>query len=721
MNYNLTKLSCRKRIKVALTAILLSLLLIPLYGQDKGQTKINELFKMSFEELMDVTVITAEKTLQKVSDIPASVVVITRKDIEKYGFTSLDRILENVPGLFNIDNRFEGAIFGVRGFWSAIGNNIILLVNGIRQERMESDGTVYTAIQIPVEAIDRIEVIRGPMSVIYGPGAFFGAINIITNDADNGSHVALSAGSEETVRAAARVAVKKDDVSLVFNAGYLNTKGPDIPHSRMTTQDWSEKYGTAFTSTKGLWGNRLEYFSLYGSYKGFYANFQYNENYREWYLFRPPNTSDGSKFWRSYSTFAFGYKHEFSLKFKMDARLSYRRGFTRGNFGWLIPEDGMNISGDFNNKEDYEVDVTAFLQPYKNLHITAGLYYKEKATDQLQGSYPQFGNFFYRIGLQTPLKRSAAYCQADISPLKWIKLTMGARLEYMQPYTTFFADIMSLTGNTAKYDPGKIDYIPRLSSIFYLHKNHILKLLYGRAITMPSIFKTAARASNPLQPLIEPEYISTLELNYLAALAGGISLNFSIFYNDLDNLIVNDSDWNEERTEFVPSNKNSGELKTIGSELTVIFKPLDNIYTELSVTCQNTVNNRNEYSNIDVAYSPNFLAYFKAAYSFNENSVFSINARYVGSMETSWDKSILSVDSSSYGARIADRTDGYLVIGANLRFNNLFDSKFYLNINGSNLLGSEYLFPSYTFNASFADKGMPGYNRILQVAIGKEF
>ena len=362
----------------------------------------------------------------------------------------------------------------------------------------KSDGTVYPSVKIPPEAIDRIEVIRGPMSVIYGPGAFFGAINIITHDASSGSSVTLSAGLEKTVRATARVAVTKEDLSLVFNAGTLKTDGPDIPHSRMSSQDWT-RFGTNFNSTGGRWGSREDFFSLSASYRGFYANFQYNENDREWYLFQPPSTPEGSNFCRNYSTLSCGYKHDFSSRFQVDGRLSYRRGSTRGNFGWYIPPDGMNISGDINHKDDFEVDVTAYYHPSQRADLTAGLYYKKKSTDQLQGTYPQFGNFLYRLGLITPLQRSAAYAQVDIHAAPWLKLTVGGRAEHIYSYDVFASNLLTLKGTQATYEGGKIYFIPRIASILYLKENHILKLLYGRALTLPSSYKAIAMASNPLQ------------------------------------------------------------------------------------------------------------------------------------------------------------------------------------------------------------------------------
>ena len=58
-----------------------------------------DLLEMSLEDLLDIEITTAGKQVEKISDIPASVILITRKEIETYGYTSLEEILQNVPGL----------------------------------------------------------------------------------------------------------------------------------------------------------------------------------------------------------------------------------------------------------------------------------------------------------------------------------------------------------------------------------------------------------------------------------------------------------------------------------------------------------------------------------------------------------------------------------------------------------------------------------------------
>lgn len=678
----------------------------PLLAQEKEE-EVEDVMDMGLEELLNVEITTAGKKAEKISDIPASVVVATRSDIERFGYNTLEDVLENVPGLFGIDQRGAGGmLFGVRGFWTPFANNIIILINGVRQERMSSDGAVYGGQYIPVEAIDRIEVIRGPMSVIYGPGAFFGVINIITNDGKNPGLLSISGGTEKTVKVTARSAYAADDILLVFNAGYYDTAGPDIPISDMSTYDLSSI--TPYTSTKDKLGDKSKFFNLSGSYKEFYANFTYNHKEKQFYLVFPPSSPDGSHYTRTYSSISFGYKHKFSEQFSLDAKFTYHKGSTRGDFSWFVPEDS-NVGGDFNYREDYEVDLTGYFNPSKKLNITGGLFYKKIIYEQLEGVYPYL-DLYYRIGMKDPIESRAMFLQADIIPGKSLRFIVGARLEQMMKYSVFYTDLVSLTDATATFEHDKIELIPRIAALFYLNDNSILKLLYGKAINMPSFYNTVAQATSA-QPTLNPEYINTVELNYLGAFSEKFTLNISVFYNYFNNLIVNQPYFDPDTGTWVAGyNSNAGELETIGAELTLQAKPSTNFFLELSGTYQKTDDERERFKNIDVAYSPKMLAYLKASYSLSENATLAMTGRYVGAMDTYYT-----------GERVADKVDGYFVLGANLRFNNLFGKGYFLNISGSNLFDTKYYFPSYTLNANWADIGLVGNGRMIMVTVGKKF
>jgi outer membrane receptor for ferrienterochelin and colicin len=149
-----------KHVVLLLTVFVLGMCL-PLAAQ---QTR--DLMEMSLEELMNLTITTAGKTEEKISDVPASVVVVTRKDIEKYGYQSLSEVLQSVPGLYYTYD-YSKQNFGMRGFWTVDAlRNIIVLVNDVPQTEGVFGAHFIDNMNIPVEAIDRIEVVRGPMSVM---------------------------------------------------------------------------------------------------------------------------------------------------------------------------------------------------------------------------------------------------------------------------------------------------------------------------------------------------------------------------------------------------------------------------------------------------------------------------------------------------------------------------------------------------------------------------
>ncbi|MGE5342736.1 MAG: TonB-dependent receptor plug domain-containing protein [Candidatus Omnitrophota bacterium] len=698
------KILCLLAVFVALCFFLMTD--ISLQAQDN---KNEDIANVSLEDLLNVKITTAGKKAETIRDIPASVVIVTRADIERMGYQTLDEILENVPGLYGINQRdVTGVMFGVRGFWSATANNMIILINGVRQERMASDGATYMAIQVPPESIDRIEVIRGPMSVIYGTGAFFGVINIITNDVkpENSSLIAVGYGNSRTAKAVARAAFNKDALNFVFNAGLYSTDGPDEPFSKMTTQDLSPY--TSKTTTYRRWGDDYKFFNFSGSYKGFYANAAFSHHKKGLDLFFPAAT--GAIAQRTYSSYSFGYKEDFSPKASIDGKITYHKGDITAQWDWFTPPNEPKLRGDNNYREDYEVDVTAYLNPSPVINFTAGLYYKKIIHEQLLTYVPDVMQ--YQIGLLEPAQSRALFVQADIAPTNKLKFVLGVRFDQAVEYSSIwksFADGSQFTGN---FDYDKIVVLPRVAAIFKFNEKNILKFFYGKAINHPSIYQTGAQAASG-QPALNPEFIETFELNYLAVPSDKLSFNASLFYNNLNKLIVNESYIDSETGTWIGRNVNAGKMKTTGGELTIQLKPVHRLMMEVSGTYQKTKDKRPAFKDITVAYSPEFLGYAKIAYEFSRNIVFSLNGRYVGSMEPYYDITI--------PGRIADKVNGYFLVGGNLRFSNLFSKGYFLQLSCSNILDENYLYPSFTMNGFWANKGLIGDSRLFMVSIGKKF
>ena len=156
-----------------------SLILLPLaaavsaaYADDGGQTAYTTL---------DTSVVSAAGYAQDTSEAPASVSVITEKELASKPITDIGSAVGDVPGVDISQNKMGAADISIRGFGS---NYTMILVDGRRQNTSEGmvkngfdPGRIFMP---PVGAIERIEVIRGPASTIYGSDAVGGVVNIIT-------------------------------------------------------------------------------------------------------------------------------------------------------------------------------------------------------------------------------------------------------------------------------------------------------------------------------------------------------------------------------------------------------------------------------------------------------------------------------------------------------------------------------------------------------------
>ncbi|MBT5536754.1 TonB-dependent receptor, partial [Candidatus Poribacteria bacterium] len=159
----------------------------------------------SLEDLLDTTVgppsssSAASKYKQTLGEAPASVTILTSADIAQYGWRTLSEALQTVRGLYVRDDR-NYSYLGARGHGRLTNssNRVLLLINGhINNDDFYNGAGVGTTQGLNLDAIERIEVVRGPGSALYGTGAVFAVIDIITKDANSidGLRFAAEGGS----------------------------------------------------------------------------------------------------------------------------------------------------------------------------------------------------------------------------------------------------------------------------------------------------------------------------------------------------------------------------------------------------------------------------------------------------------------------------------------------------------------------------------------------
>src|SRR5512139_1786462 len=147
----------------------------------------------------------ASKFEQKVNQAPSSVSIVTSQEIKKNGYRTLADILRSVPGFYVTYDRNYSYI-GVRGFGRPGDYNtrVLLTIDGHRtNDNIYNQAMIGTEFILDVDLIERVEIIRGPGSSLYGSNAFFGVVNIITKRGRDlkGAEASAEAGSFDTYAA----------------------------------------------------------------------------------------------------------------------------------------------------------------------------------------------------------------------------------------------------------------------------------------------------------------------------------------------------------------------------------------------------------------------------------------------------------------------------------------------------------------------------------------
>ena len=163
------------------------------------QQNASPLKQLTLEELGNVKVTTASKEPEQVWKTSAAIFVITQEDIQRSGATSIPEALRLAPGVevARIDsNRWS---IGIRGFGSRLSRDVLVLIDGRTVYTTLLAGTYWEVQNVLLEDVDRIEVIRGPGGIIWGPNAVNGVINIITKSSKetHGSLVSAGGGNVE--------------------------------------------------------------------------------------------------------------------------------------------------------------------------------------------------------------------------------------------------------------------------------------------------------------------------------------------------------------------------------------------------------------------------------------------------------------------------------------------------------------------------------------------
>jgi len=144
-----------------------------------------DLTQLSLEDLMHVEVTSVSKESQKISEAPASVTVIGQDDIQRSGLGSIPELLRLAPGLDVAQINANSWAVTSRGMNGLLADDLLVLIDGRSLYTPAYGGVTWNAVGYPLQDIDRIEVIRGPGSTLWGSNAVNGVVNIITKSSQD--------------------------------------------------------------------------------------------------------------------------------------------------------------------------------------------------------------------------------------------------------------------------------------------------------------------------------------------------------------------------------------------------------------------------------------------------------------------------------------------------------------------------------------------------------
>ncbi|NJK87294.1 MAG: TonB-dependent receptor [Bacteroidales bacterium] len=617
-----------------------------------------------------------------------------------------------------------------------ISSNLVVLVNGISQLSDEYADYPDTKITVPVEAIKRVEIIKGPVSVLYGSGGFFGVINIITHEKEQSQSINVNGSIGNICKGRVNMGVNgsKNELSYSVYASMCNNNGANVFYTDLTsdTSLLNENQISSSAKTSGQLGSQKKYFGSVITVKDLTFDLSYNETVKG-IMDGVPGFGDGSEITHSATNFVARHNHILSNKVSSRLQAGYYQHTHNVDY-----EEHFKYSyrQDYKKTRAFDLEGNVFYSPLPSFHLDVGVYYRNlfDLYQMVSTSYYGLSKGDGEVGIPRgeTMQTLAAYCQIDWEISKHIRITGGIRLEHLSDYELFYArGIVTLDTSVNRTDPYSLmnrrvleqryhapnkgfAFIPK-GGIIFTPKDYLnIKLLYGKSIKHPNFIDNIRQMIMDNSRFLNPQDIETYEVNLLIKPIGKLFIQGNFFYNNLNNLISASNIYNRETGQWSIQSSNSGKMKTLGIESSVQIKDISGIQIELSGLYQQTSVLSEGYSDEIPGYSPNLLGYAKVAYLFDANLSIGSKVKYTGKMESKWDFEETPED----GKRIGAGSDPYFTVDVNFMYRNIFNKPIYTKINIENLTNKIIRYPTTESNI-WIDKGSigKGIGFILTVGI----
>ena len=455
-----------------------------------------ELKRLSVEQLMQIEVTSVSRQPEKLSQAASAIQVITNEEIRRSGATSIPEALRLAPNLQVAKVGAHQWAITARGFNSTTANKLLVLIDGRSVYTPLFSGVFWDIQDVPLEDIDRIEVISGPGSAVWGANAVNGVINIITKSAKNtqGSYVEAGGGSSPNDFAGARYGAKLGSRAFFRAYGqYFDRDNEVYANGDDATDSW--RMGRGGVRFDAQTSSRDQLMVKAAGYGG-------NEN-----------VPTGGTSTASGGNFTTRWSHTTSPASDMSLQFYY----DHTHISNPEPASQFSPAGTLKDRLDtYDLDFEHRFASGDRNHIVWGLGYRF-THDVVDNSRP-LG--FFPSTLDHSLV--SGFVQDEITLLPSLFLTVGSKLEH-NDYTGFEVEPtarLRWSFSPAQMVWGAVSRAVRTPS------------RVDRDLKQPSEFPVILAGSSDF----ESETLIAYELGYRAQVGSRVSASISAFYNDYDDL-----------------------------------------------------------------------------------------------------------------------------------------------------------------------------------------
>ncbi len=481
----------------------------------------------------DQLIITANKYATDIKEIASSSYVLDQKIFSEKNINHLDEALRYVPGISMISDQIS--IRGSSGYGRGAGTRVLIAIDGIPIYTPDSGDIIWELV--PISEIERVEIIKGSVSSLYGSSAIGGVINIITKEMSSNplTYVKLQGGvynnpshnewkwTEKTLTYNSQTVVHSRSIGKLSLAGSF-TRFEDYSYRK---NDYQLRFAGFFKANYNFSSSTSLSFMGTG-YTRDKNTYNYWKDIQNALI--PPDEDIGQNTDSDRSVYGFTFNHifndDFSLTFIPSAYVSY----------WNDDAENRNRS----NSTLYRSEIRTNLRYSDDLNF-------------ITGTELQYSNVRSNIFGNTSSNGIGIYSQADYKPTDQINFSLGLRYDYSK------LENLNATQSIS----------PKLGITYQLSSRTLLRGLVSRGFRAPSLAEaftstTSAGITVKPNPEIESETSFSFEIGTNHILTDNINFDLSLFDNEYYDMIEPGFDPNDGQVFF----NNVTRARILGAELT---------------------------------------------------------------------------------------------------------------------------------------------------------